>query len=65
MPIIFAQAIMFVLIIGGQIFKDSTVGQWLVANFEIVCLDYTIQYSLWNIDNKFYIFLYSYYCTYK
>ena len=35
MPIIFAQAIMFVpgLIGGLDILKDSTVGQWLVANF--------------------------------
>ena len=35
MPIIFAQAIMFVpgLIGGLSILKDSTVGQWLVANF--------------------------------
>ena len=43
MPIIFAQAIMFVpgLVGGLDMMKDSSVGQWLQTEFAgIVCLDY-------------------------
>ena len=49
MPIIFAQAIMFVpgLIGGSSLMKDSTAGQWMVANFsDIFGLWYNIVFAL-------------------
>ena len=61
MPIIFAQAIMFVpgLLGGLDILKDSTVGQWLVSNFAGNSM-----FGLWyNIVFAFLIIIFTYFYT--
>ena len=61
MPIIFAQAIMFVpgLLGGLDIMKDSLVGQWLVANF-----GGNSMFGLWyNIVFAFLIIIFTYFYT--
>ncbi|WP_375241521.1 preprotein translocase subunit SecY [Lacinutrix sp.] len=59
MPIIFAQAIMFVpgLIGGSSLMKDSTAGQWMVANFSDM-------FGLWyNIVFALLIIIFTYFYT--
>jgi preprotein translocase subunit SecY len=61
MPIIFAQAIMFVpgLVGGLDVLKDSTVGQWLVANF-----GGNSMFGLWyNIVFALLIIIFTYFYT--
>ena len=61
MPIIFAQAIMFVpgLLGGLDILKDSTVGQWLVSNFAGNSM-----FGLWyNIVFALLIIIFTYFYT--
>ena len=61
MPIIFAQAIMFVpgLVGGLDVMKDSLVGQWLVANF-----GGNSMFGLWyNIVFALLIIIFTYFYT--
>ena len=62
MPIIFAQAIMFAPSYVGRLIGNNEVGQWIQVNFsDIFGLWYNIVFGLLN--NYFYLFLHSYYCT--
>ena len=64
MPIIFAQAIMFVPSMIGSAFDDTAAGQWIQVQFaDIFGLAYNILFAV--SDYYFHLFLYGHYCSYK